>query len=153
MRECRVTGRRRCRQRRGPHGLARAASPGLAVRPDRLAGLGPTASEGDAVAARRREIGRSGSRLTLRGEFDLDDLSAALGAALGAARAGAEGGRVVADLSGVTFMDLRCARELTAWHALRPDLVELRAPSWQAGASLRTCGCFGPPPRRPGPPP
>jgi anti-anti-sigma regulatory factor len=45
----------------------------------------------------------------------------------------------VVDLSDVTFIDLRCAREL-AIRSCSYDHLMLRAPSWQAEASFKVCG-------------
>lgn len=45
----------------------------------------------------------------------------------------------VVDLSEVTFLDLRCARELVVRSRLYDHLM-LRAPSWQAEASFKVCG-------------
>lgn len=45
----------------------------------------------------------------------------------------------VVDLSDVTFLDVRCARELVVWSRLYDHLM-LRAPSWQAKTSLKVCG-------------
>lgn len=90
------------------------------------------------------EIRRVGSRLVLRGEFDLgvlEELRAALGAPYP--------GPTSVDLSGVTFMCASCAWELAAWRLLRPGPPTLTAPSWQARASFSACGFSG----GPGPPP
>jgi anti-anti-sigma regulatory factor len=45
----------------------------------------------------------------------------------------------VVDLSDVTFLDVRCARELVVRSRLYDHLM-LRAPSWQAEASFKVCG-------------
>lgn len=45
----------------------------------------------------------------------------------------------VVDLSDVTFLDMRCARELVVRSRLYDHLM-LRAPSWQAEASFKVCG-------------
>jgi anti-anti-sigma regulatory factor len=45
----------------------------------------------------------------------------------------------VVDLSDVTFLDVRCARELVVRSRLYDNLM-LRAPSWQAEASFKVCG-------------
>jgi anti-anti-sigma factor len=47
------------------------------------------------------------------------------------------------DLSGVTFLDTVCARELAAQYRLygtHGRLLTLRDPSWQVEASFRACG-------------
>ncbi len=43
------------------------------------------------------------------------------------------------DLSDVTFLDVRCARELVVQSRLYDHLM-LRTPSWQAEASFKVCG-------------
>ncbi len=45
----------------------------------------------------------------------------------------------IVDLSDVTFLDVRCARELAVRSRLYDHLM-LRAPSWQAEASFKVCG-------------
>ena len=45
----------------------------------------------------------------------------------------------IVDLSDVTFLDVRCARELVARSRLYDHLI-LCDPSWQAEASLKVCG-------------
>ena len=45
----------------------------------------------------------------------------------------------IVDLSDVTFLDVRCARELAVRSRLYDHLM-LRAPSWQAEASFEVCG-------------
>ena len=73
----------------------------------------------------------------LSGEFDAHDLEAlrqALDGAVGAQSA------TFVDLSGVTFMDAPCGRELAARSWARRARLSLRNPSWQARASLRSCG-------------
>jgi anti-anti-sigma regulatory factor len=49
-------------------------------------------------------------------------------------------GTTCVDLSGVTFLDLRCARELATRSELCGGHLVLRNPSWQAVSSLRACG-------------
>jgi anti-anti-sigma regulatory factor len=44
------------------------------------------------------------------------------------------------NLSGVTFLDLGCARELVIRSDLCGGRLTLHNPSWQAAASLRACG-------------
>jgi anti-anti-sigma regulatory factor len=75
--------------------------------------------------------------LDLVGEFDtydLESLREALDGLLNSKET------VYIDLSGVTFLDLRCTREL----AIRADLCDgrlmLRNASWQVVSSLRACG-------------
>ena len=45
---------------------------------------------------------------------------------------------IIVDLSEVTFLDVRCARELVVRSRLYDHLM-LRAPSWQAEASFKVC--------------
>jgi anti-anti-sigma regulatory factor len=75
--------------------------------------------------------------LNLGGEFDaydLESLREALDRLLGSKET------VCVDLSRVTFLDLRCARELATRSHLCGGPLILRNPSWQAVSSLRTCG-------------
>jgi anti-anti-sigma regulatory factor len=44
------------------------------------------------------------------------------------------------NLSGVTFLDLGCARELASRSHPCGGCLTLHSPSWQAAASLRACG-------------
>jgi len=106
--------------------------------------------EGDEIGVEIGRIRRSGSRLELRGEFDLGVLGE-LRDALGALH---NSGPTLVDLSGVTFMDSSCAGELAAWRRLSPGLLSLATPSWQARASFSACGLSGglEPPPRTGPP-
>jgi anti-anti-sigma regulatory factor len=50
------------------------------------------------------------------------------------------------DLSGVTFLDVRCARELATRSLLCGGRLTLRNPSWQAASSFRACGYGHEPP-------
>jgi hypothetical protein len=75
--------------------------------------------------------------LDLVGEFDtcdLEPLCEVLDGLLGLR------GTTWVDLSGVTFLDLRCARELAINSELCGGRLVLRNPSWQAVSSLRACG-------------
>jgi ABC-type transporter Mla MlaB component len=76
--------------------------------------------------------------LGLVGEFDTYDLQSLREALDGLLKSKET---VYIDLSGVTFLDLRCTREL----AIRSDLCDgclmLHNASWQAVSSLRACGC------------
>jgi hypothetical protein len=56
------------------------------------------------------------------------------------------------DLAGVTFLDLRCARELATRSYLCGGRLTLRNPSWQAASSFGACGYGHEPPRVPGHP-
>ena len=71
----------------------------------------------------------------LSGEFDIDDLETLRRILDAAARLGRS---ACADLAGVTFLDLLCARELADRASSREDLV-IGATSRQARASLRAC--------------
>jgi hypothetical protein len=46
---------------------------------------------------------------------------------------------ICVDLSAVTFLDLRCARELAIHSNLCDGRMLLRYPSWEAVTSLRVC--------------
>ena len=81
-------------------------------------------------------LGRAGILVELFGEFDVRDLSTlrkVLSIALSA--------RLPAhlDLSKVTFLDIRCARELAEQASLY-DYLMLCDPSWECEASLKACG-------------
>lgn len=75
--------------------------------------------------------------MTLRGEFDLS-CHAALGAALEAALAREP--KATVDLSGVTFLDSSCARELALLVALHGDRLVLGDTSREVEASVTACG-------------
>jgi hypothetical protein len=49
-------------------------------------------------------------------------------------------GTTCVDLSRVTFLDLRCAREIAIRSELCGGRLMLRNPSWQTLSSLRACG-------------
>ena len=75
--------------------------------------------------------------LDLVGEFDtydLESLREVLDGLLNSKET------VCVDLSGVTFLDLRCARELALRSHLCGGRLMLRNPSWQAVSSFKTCG-------------
>jgi anti-anti-sigma regulatory factor len=80
----------------------------------------------------------AGVLVELSGEFDV---SCAEAFARALDRAASLGGVTFADLSGVTFMDAQCARELAA----RSGVGRLRccAPSPQARLSFAACGLYG----------
>jgi anti-anti-sigma regulatory factor len=73
----------------------------------------------------------------LAGEFDANDLETLCQVldALSQSR-----GPACMNLSGVTFLDLGCARELAIRSHLCGGSLTLRSPSWQAAASLKECG-------------
>ena len=72
----------------------------------------------------------------LSGEFDLDELDILRSALDGAMRAGRT---VCADLSGVTFLDILCARELVERTCFHGGRLVIRSLSRQARASLEAC--------------
>lgn len=74
--------------------------------------------------------------IELRGEFDLFELRL-LGEILDGPKE--PGPPIRVDLSGVTFLDVRCARELVARSFPRGRRLILRDPSPQAERSLRAC--------------
>jgi hypothetical protein len=78
-----------------------------------------------------------GISIELSGELDIRDLDylrSALDGALGS------GLSTCVNLSGVSFLDVRCARELAIWSYLHGSRLELRNASWQVEASFRACG-------------
>lgn len=78
-----------------------------------------------------------GCAVVLRGEFDLA-CHATLGSVLDdALRRSAE---VLVDLSGVTFMDGSCVRELALLLALHGERVVLEGSSREVEASVTACG-------------
>lgn len=75
--------------------------------------------------------------IELSGELDMRDLEylrSSLDNALSSGLA------TCVNLSGVSFLDVRCARELASRIRLHGSRLELRNPSWQAEASFRDCG-------------
>ena len=75
--------------------------------------------------------------VALAGEFDaydLESLRQVLEALLKSR------GTACVGLSRVTFLDLRCARELASRSDLCGGRLTLQNPSWQAASSLRACG-------------
>jgi anti-anti-sigma regulatory factor len=75
--------------------------------------------------------------LDLVGEFDTFDLESLREALDGLSNSKET---VYVDLSMVTFLDLRCARELATRSHLCGGRLVLRNPTWQAVWSLRACG-------------
>lgn len=84
-----------------------------------------------------RETNLGGTSVGLRGEFDLCSLKDLRGA-LDAVRN--LRGPVSVDLSGVTFLDLGCARELAVRSQLYAHCLGLRNPSREVLATVRACG-------------
>ncbi|CAN5869502.1 hypothetical protein BH18ACT11_BH18ACT11_23130 [soil metagenome] len=76
-------------------------------------------------------------RISLRGEFDLHDREALREVLGGVHRRGCS---MLLDLSGVTFMDVGCAREVAFWHLLGLEILVPVNTSWQAGLSFAACG-------------
>lgn len=84
-----------------------------------------------------RETGVGDMTVDLGGEFDfssLDSLRDALDVVTDLRRP------AVVDLSGVTFLDLGCARELAVRSQLYAHHLALRGPSWQVNTTIRACG-------------
>jgi anti-anti-sigma regulatory factor len=74
--------------------------------------------------------------LDLVGEFDTYDLQSLREALEGLLNSKET---VYVDLSGVTFLDLRCTRELVTRSGLCDGRLKLRNASWQVVSSLRAC--------------
>ncbi len=81
-------------------------------------------------------LDRAGVLVELSGEFDDRDLSTLRKALSVVSSCGLS---TIVDLSDVTFLDVRCAREL-AVRSCFDDLLILCDPSWQAEASFKVCG-------------
>jgi anti-anti-sigma regulatory factor len=75
--------------------------------------------------------------IVLAGEFDTYDLEPLCEVLDGLLETR---GPACVDLSGVTFLDLRCARELASRSDLCGGRLRLHDPSWQAVSSFRACG-------------
>lgn len=88
------------------------------------------------ITVRTLEDREQGALVELRGEFDLQELEI-LEKALDVALSLRD--RVLIDLSGVTFMDLLCVRELAKCQQSPGKLIVLHEPSWQARSSLVAC--------------
>lgn len=95
---------------------------------------------GNATIDKTGRPGCANTSVGLRGEFDVSDLQPLRDVLEGARRTGA---MIDVDLSGVAFLDVRCARELAVRSLRRGDRLTLRNPSWQARASLEACGVGG----------
>ena len=83
---------------------------------------------------------RSGVLIELCGEFDTGALESLREALDGASSSGLA---TYVDLSGVAFLDVRCALELAVRCPLHGDRLTLLNPSWQAVASFKACGFQG----------
>lgn len=79
----------------------------------------------------------AGRHVAVGGEFDLRNLGELRDALRDVPRSDDP---LVVDLSGVTFLDSQCVRELAAWKLLHPNLMQLRNASWQARSSFVACG-------------
>lgn len=95
---------------------------------------------GNATMDKAGKPGCANTSVGLRGEFDVSDLQPLRDVLDGALRTGT---MIDVDLSGVAFLDARCARELAVRSLRRGDRLALRNPSWQARASLEVCGIGG----------
>jgi len=92
-----------------------------------------TARDVTTTIGRIREPETSGAVVELHGEFDAFDLQRLRNVLDGTPGYGRS---VRVDLSGVTFLDVRCARELVIRCLFRGGRLALHNPSWQAAASL-----------------
>ena len=81
-------------------------------------------------------LGRAGILVELFGEFDIHDLGTLRKVLSLVLRARLP---THVDLSRVTFLEVRCARELATRSWLYEHLM-LRDPSWEAKTSLKVCG-------------
>ncbi len=95
---------------------------------------------GNATIDKTGRPGYANTCVGLRGEFDVSDLQSLRDVLEGALRAGT---MIDVDLSGVAFLDARCAHELATRSLRQGDRLTLRDPSWQARASLEACGVGG----------
>ena len=75
--------------------------------------------------------------IELSGEFDMRDLEHLRNCLDDALSSGLA---TCVNLSGVSFLDLRCAQELAIRARLLGSRLQLRNPSWQVEASFRACG-------------
>ncbi len=84
-----------------------------------------------------READTKGMMMELRGDLDLSSLDT-LRETLNSVASLRE--PTVVDLSGVTFLDLGCARELAIRAQLYAHHLSLCNPSWQVQSTIRSCG-------------
>ncbi len=75
--------------------------------------------------------------MELRGDLDLSSLDT-LRETLNSVASARE--QTIVDLSGVTFLDLGCARELVIRSQLYAHRLRLRNPSWQVQSTIQACG-------------
>lgn len=95
-----------------------------------------TVTEASMLRAEVRVPGHPGAPIGLRGEFDLFELRSLRKAFDGPPPTAAE---IRVDLSGVTFLDAQCARELVIRSFPRGGRLTLCDPSWEAYRSLQAC--------------
>ena len=108
---------------------------------DRTDGGSAIQSDSTIFGAAHRDRGEGRPKLVkLSGEFDVryqrileDILSGCL----------ASGRLTFVDLSGVTFMDSRCVRELAVYYQLGRGRVALCDPSWELELSVAACDLEG----------
>lgn len=87
------------------------------------------------IEARERSSGDV--LLEMRGEFDLssfDELRGSLDTFANLRES------ATVDLSGVTFLDAGCARELAVLSQLHAHRINLTSPSWQTLRTIHDCG-------------
>ena len=78
-----------------------------------------------------------GISIELSGELDIRDLEHLRSSLDNALNSGLA---TCVHLSEVSFLDVRCARELAIRARLHESRLELRNPSWQVETSFRACG-------------
>ena len=83
------------------------------------------------------DLDNRGILVELSGEFDVRDLEPLRRTLEGVSNSGLP---TYVDLSGVTFLDVRCTRELAVRFDVYGRRLVLRNLSWQAEASFRACG-------------
>jgi anti-anti-sigma factor len=81
--------------------------------------------------------GEKGHEVAFRGEFDIS-CYATLGSALEDALRRET--KIFVDLSGVTFMDASCVRELALLRSLYGERLVLETPSREVGVAVAVCG-------------
>lgn len=86
------------------------------------------------------EPDRTGILVELFGEFDIATKRALRRTVSSVARWGLP---VFVDLSGVTFLDSSCLRELAVQHKLHANHLTLCNPSWQVELSVTACDLEG----------
>jgi len=94
----------------------------------------------DLTAIRIYKLYQTSILVKLRGEFDIQKERALRQTLGGVSRSGLP---VFVDLSGVTFLDSRCVRELAVQYQLHANHLTLCNPSWQVELSVAACGLGG----------